>query len=260
MTPLSLVIITYNEENNIARCIGSVGNLADEIVVVDSYSTDKTEAICRQYGAKFIRHIFEGHIQQKNYAITQATYPHILSLDADEALSDELRNSIYQVKQNWTHDGYYFNRLTNYCGKWIRHSGWYPDRKLRLFDSRKGRWTGLNPHDRYELEKGSTLEYLNGDLLHYSFNTIQEHVEQTNKFSEIGAKALFDKGKRSNTLKILVKSAAKFIRSYLLKRGFQDGYYGYVICRMAAFSSFIKYAKLKELQKRYNVEDSVKPT
>jgi len=165
MTPISLVIITYNEERNIARCIESVGELSDEVVVVDSFSTDRTEEICRQYGAKFIQHTFEGHIEQKNYAITQATHPHILSLDADEALSEELKQSIYQVKQNWRYDGYYFNRLTSYCGKWIRHSGWYPDRKLRLFDSRKGRWAGVNPHDRYEPDKGSTIRFLEGDLL-----------------------------------------------------------------------------------------------
>lgn len=250
MTPISLVIITYNEERNIARCMKSVGDLADEVVVVDSFSTDRTEEICRQYGAKFVQHVFEGHIQQKNYAITQATYPFILSLDADEALSDDLKESIRKVKQNRKCDGYYFNRLTNYCGQWIRHSGWYPDRKLRLFDSRKGRWTGVNPHDRYELDKGSSLEFLEGDLLHYCFNSIQEHVDQTNKFSGEGAKALFEKGKRSSTLKMVVKAAARFFRNYFLKCGFLDGYYGYIICRISAFSSFIKYAKLKELQKK----------
>ncbi|MEF8810761.1 MAG: glycosyltransferase family 2 protein [Bacteroidales bacterium] len=250
MTPISLVIITYNEERNIARCIESVGELADEVVVVDSFSTDRTEEICRQYGAKFIQHAFEGHIQQKNFAVVQATYPFILSLDADEALSDELKESIRKVKQDRKYDGYYFNRLTNYCGKWIRHSGWYPDRKLRLFDTRKGRWKGVNPHDRYELEEGSRLKFLQGDLLHYCFNSIQEHVDQTNKFSEEGAKALFDKGKRSSTLKIIVKSASRFFRNYFIKLGFLDGYYGYIICRMSAFSNFIKYAKLKELQKK----------
>ena len=250
MTPISLVIITYNEEKNIARCISSVGELADEIVVVDSFSTDRTEEICRQYGAKFVQHTFEGHIQQKNYAITQATHSHILSLDADEALSDELKESIRRVKQNWKCDGYYFNRLTNYCGKWIRHSGWYPDRKLRLFDSRKGRWAGVNPHDRYELDKGSSKQHLVGDLLHYCFSSIQEHLDQTNKFTGEGAQALFEKGKRSNTLKMVVKPAAKFFRNYFFKRGFQDGYYGYIICRTSAFSTFIKYAKLKELQKK----------
>jgi len=250
MTPLSVVIITFNEEKNVARCLESVKDLADEVVVVDSFSTDKTEAICKRYGVKFVQHAFEGHIEQKNYAITQATYPHILSLDADEALSVDLKDSIFRVKQNWRSDGYYFNRLTNYCGKWIRYCGWYPDRKLRLFDSRKGRWTGINPHDRYELKKGSSRDYLKGDLLHYCYNTIQEHIEQINKFSEESAKALYEKGKRSNVMMILFKSAAKFIKHYFLKLGFLDGYYGYVICRVSAFSKFLRYAKLKELRKQ----------
>lgn len=250
MTPISVVIITYNEERNIGRCLESVKDIADEIVVVDSFSTDKTEEICKHYDVTFVKHPFEGHIEQKNYANTHATYPHILSLDADEALSVELKRSISQVKQDWRSDGYYFNRLTSYCGKWIRHAGWYPDRKLRLFDSRKGRWAGVNPHDRYDLERGSSHSWLKGDLLHYSFNTIHEHVDQTNKFSEEGARALFEKGKKTSTLKILVKSTAKFIRNYFFKLGFLDGYYGYLICRVSAFSTFIKYAKLKELRKK----------
>ena len=142
---VSAVIITYNEERNIKRCLDSIVGVADEIVVVDSYSTDRTEEICKAYHVKFIQHRFFGHIQQKNWAILQATSPYILSLDADEALSDELRLSILKAKKNWTHDGYYFNRLTNYCGKWIRHTSWYPARKLRLWDSRKGSWGGFNP-------------------------------------------------------------------------------------------------------------------
>ena len=128
MTKLSVVIITLNEQKNIGRCLESVKDISDDIVIVDSYSTDDTEKICRQYGVRFIQHPFEGHIEQKNWAITQAKYPHILSLDADELLSDRLKRSIREVKENWVYDGYYFNRLTNYCGKWISYSCWYPSR------------------------------------------------------------------------------------------------------------------------------------
>ncbi|MEK6565704.1 MAG: glycosyltransferase family 2 protein, partial [Bacteroidota bacterium] len=135
MTRLSVVIITHNEEQNIARCLESIRGVADEIVVVDSFSTDKTRAICQKHGARFIRHKFEGHIEQKNFAMRQAKSPYILSLDADEALSPELRQSILDVKNNWASDGYRINRLTNYCGAWIRHCGWYPDTKLRLLDA-----------------------------------------------------------------------------------------------------------------------------
>src|ERR1035437_7666308 len=142
MPQISVVIITFNEEKNIERCILSVQDLADDIVVVDSFSTDRTEEICKSHGVRFIQNHFNGHIEQKNFAISKAHFPYILSLDADEQLSEELKKSIQQVKNNWDADGYYFNRLTNYCGQWIRHSSWYPASKLRLWDSRKGKWGG----------------------------------------------------------------------------------------------------------------------
>ena len=145
---ISAVIITYNEEHNIGRCLDSLLAVVDEIVVVDSYSSDRTEEICRSYNAVFIQHKFTGHIEQKNWAILQANSPYILSLDADEALSTELKDSILKVKEKWTHDAYYFNTLTTTCGKWIRHTSWNPSRKLRLSDARKGSWGGVNPHDK----------------------------------------------------------------------------------------------------------------
>jgi glycosyltransferase involved in cell wall biosynthesis len=248
MTPISVAVITFNEEKNIGRCLASVKDIADEIVVVDSFSKDKTREICESYGVRFIEHPFEGHIQQKNYALTQTSHKHVLSLDADEALSEQLKQSILAVKENWQADGYYFNRLTNYCGKWIRHSGWYPDRKVRLVNKEKGKWGGMNPHDRFIMVKDAKLEYLKGDLLHYSFYTIKQHVEQVNKFSDASAKALFEKGKRSNNLKIFIKGKARFFRNYFLKLGFLDGYFGYVICKISSFAVYLKYVKLKELQ------------
>src|SRR5690606_7424734 len=139
---------------NIERCLQSVTEVADEIVVLDSVSTDRTKEICLRYSAKFYEHPFDGHIEQKNRAITYASHPHILSLDADEALDAELIEEIKKVKRNFPKQGYYMNRLTNYCGHWVRHCGWYPDRKLRLWDSRCGKWTGINPHDRFELFDG----------------------------------------------------------------------------------------------------------
>ena len=152
LLPLSAVIITKNEEKNIARCLDSLSNIADEIVVVDSYSTDKTEEICLNYNVRFIKHHFEGHIEQKNYALSQTTYQHVISLDADEALDEVMQNSILEVKKEWSFDGYSMNRLTNYCGKWIWYGNWYPDTKLRLWDKSKGQWGGLNPHDKFMME------------------------------------------------------------------------------------------------------------
>ncbi len=248
MIPLSAVIITFNEEKNIARCLDSLKGIADDIVVVDSFSTDHTESICKSKGVRFIRHPFEGHIQQKNWAITQAKFPHILSLDADEALDEALIKAILEVKVNWTHSGYYMNRLTNYCGKWIRHCGWYPDRKLRLWDSRKGQWTGTNPHDRYELMAGDKdTAQLNGDILHYSFYTIEQHLKQVDYFTDISSKALYTKGKKANVLHLIINPVIKFLRDYVFKLGFMDGYYGFVVCKISAKATYLKYAKLRVL-------------
>jgi glycosyltransferase involved in cell wall biosynthesis len=249
MIKLSSVIITLNEEKNIGRCLESLSGIADEIIVVDSGSTDKTEEICKKYRVRFVQHSFAGHIEQKNFAITQCSNDYILSLDADEALSAELKKSISIVKENWTKDGYSFNRLTNYCGRWIHHCGWYPDAKLRLFIKGKGKWSGVNPHDRFVLSDPKNHGRIEGDLLHYSYYTVEDHLKQVNKFSEIESQSAFKNGRRSNIILILVKPAFKFFRDYILRLGILDGYYGLVICRISMFAMFIKYVKLYELQK-----------
>ena len=243
-----MVIITFNEEKNIARCLESVKDVADEIVVLDSFSTDSTPAICGRYGVKFFQHAFDGHIEQKNRAITYASNPYILSLDADEALDDTLRESVREVKGNFRMQGYYMNRLTNYCGHWVRHCGWYPDRKLRLWDSRCGRWTGTNPHDRYELYDGdANAGHLRGNILHFSYYTVQDHYKQVEYFTNIASRAYFQKGRRAPWYKLVLNPAAKFIDHYLLKRGFLDGRAGYLISRISAYATWLKYKKLRLL-------------
>ncbi|MDQ3393024.1 MAG: glycosyltransferase family 2 protein [Bacteroidota bacterium] len=244
---ISGVIITYNEEKNIGRCINSISAVVDEIVVVDSFSTDNTKEIALANGARFIEHIFEGHIEQKNFALAQSTFDYVLSMDADEALSAELKQEVLNIKENWVYDSYIMARLTNYCGKWIRHSGWYPDKKLRLFNRSKGQWGGTNPHDRVEMQIGATIGMLQGDLLHYSIYTIEEHVAQLNKFTSIGAAMAFKKGKKSNLFLILFSPLVKFIKAYFLQRGFLDGYYGFLICSISSFASFLKYVKLRQI-------------
>ncbi len=259
MPQISVVIITFNEEKNIERCILSIKDIADEIVVVDSFSTDRTEEICLSHGVRFIKNRFGGHIEQKNFAITQARFPHILSLDADEQLSEQLKLSIQKVKENWDADGYYFNRLTNYCGKWIRHSSWYPSPKLRLWDSRKGKWGGINPHDIFILEAGCSQKFLKGDLNHYSYYSISEHIAQINRFSEIRALSYFKEEKKVGYLTIILASAWRFIRDYFFKLGFLDGFYGLVVCWNSSFETFLKYAKLRSLnmQKKREGQTSV---
>ncbi len=250
MIRLSVVIITFNEERNLERCIRSVQGVADEVIVVDSFSTDKTEAICNQYGVRFLRHSFIGHIEQKNLAVEYAHYDHILSLDADEALSEKLKASILDLKQNWKSRCYSMNRLTNYCGQWIRHGGWYPDRKIRLFEKGKGKWGGQNPHDKFIPDDPQNVGFLDGDLLHYSYYSIEGHIAQINKFTEIGAQSAFHAGIHSNMLKLIFKPAFKFVRDYFLMLGILDGYYGFVICRISAHATFLKYVKLRELVKK----------
>ena len=247
---LSVVVITYNEEANIRRCLESVKGIADDITVVDSLSTDGTVKICHEYGAEVHSQAFLGHVEQKNFAITRARYPHILSLDADEALDDKLASSIKMVKENWDADGYSMNRLTNYCGKWVRHCGWYPDRKFRLWDSRKGKWEGTNPHDEFRMEKGSGTRHLDGDILHFSYNSINDHIRQVNYFTDIAAKANLLKGKKSNLFKILVSPLVKFIRDYFFLLGILDGYYGLVICLISSHATFLKYAKMHQFKEK----------
>jgi glycosyltransferase involved in cell wall biosynthesis len=245
---LSVVIITFNEEKNIQRCIDSVKDLADEVVVLDSFSTDNTPEICRIAGARFFQHRFDGHIQQKNRAIQYATYDHVLSLDADEALDQELRASIRKTRENFDRQGYYMNRLTNYCGHWVRHCGWYPDRKLRLFDRRKGAWTGINPHDRYELRDGDRhAGYLKGNILHYSYYNVDDHYRQVAYFTDIASRAYYEKGRKAPAFKLFLNPVAKFVDHFFLKRGFLDGLAGYRISRISAYATWLKYKKLRQL-------------
>jgi len=247
---LSVVIITLNEERNIGRCLESVAEIADDIIVIDSYSTDRTEEICKAYGVSFIPNPFKGHIEQKNFALDNARYDHVLSLDADEALDDKLRASIATVKENWQSDGYTMNRLTNYCGQWIRHTGWYPDRKLRLVDRRKARWGGRNPHDELKIIENTVPGHLKGDILHYSYYTISEHIAQINFFTTLMAEEAFKKGKKAGIVKLFLSPGIMFIKKYFLQQGFRDGYYGLVISVLSVFYTFLKYVKLRELHKK----------
>ena len=248
---LSVSIITFNEEKNIARCIRSVAEIADEIVVVDSLSTDNTKQICLDLGTKFIEQPFLGYKEQKNFALEQVQHDHVLSLDADEALSPELLSSIKREKAaGFAASGYTMNRRSWYCDSWIYHGYWYPDTKLRLAKRSKVNWKGINPHDKLEIDSSEKVVHLAGDILHYTYYTIDEHVQQGNKFSTIAAKAYFEQGKRSSILKLLVNPAWAFFSSYLLKKGFLDGFNGYVISKQTANQTFLKYAKLLQLQRQ----------
>jgi glycosyltransferase involved in cell wall biosynthesis len=246
MIKLSVVVITLNEERNISRCLKSVQEIADEILVVDSLSTDKTKEISQSYGARFVEQKFLGYVEQKNFALSLATHDYVLSLDADEALSAELIQEIKKIKSDFVGSGYNFNRLTLYNGHWVRHCGWYPDTKLRIITKKKGAWVGTNPHDCLEVE--GTVTHLKGDLLHYSYDSISSHVQQTNKFSTIEAQALFAKGKRASLIKLVTRPPFQFFKDYFLKLGILDGRYGFVICFINALYVLLKYGKMIDLE------------
>jgi glycosyltransferase involved in cell wall biosynthesis len=245
---LSVVIITFNEQRNIARCIDSILPVADDIVVVDSFSTDETVRIAEKKGARIVQHPFEGHIEQKNFAITQARFPHILSLDADESPDAVFLSQIQSIKNNWIYDGYSVNRLNNYCGQWIRHGAWYPDIKLRLWDSRKGKWAGTNPHDKFEMQADSRILHVPGNLLHYSYQTTDEHRKKADYFSGIAARAYNMNGKKSSVLKVAFSPVFRFLRDYIIKLGFLDGKAGFDIARIIAYEVYLKYSKLRKLK------------
>ena len=244
---LTGVIITFNEERNIERCLKSLKNVCDEIIVLDSFSTDRTEEICRMHEVRFLQHKFDGHIQQKNRALQLAETDWILSLDADEALTQELSASILNLKQHQKYQAYSFNRLTNYCGHWVKHCGWYPDAKTRLVKKETAIWTGVNPHDRLEPMNKTEIGHLQGDLLHYSYYTKEDHFKQIDYFGNIASKELFVQGKNISVPMLYLKVLNQFLKSYCIKLGILDGKTGFLISTRSAYATYVKYSKLRSL-------------
>jgi len=247
MQPLSVVIITFNEERNIGRCLESVKRVADEIVVVDSFSTDATEAICMKYNAVFFRRPWDDYSSARNFGSAKARHDWILALDADEALSPELQQSVIELKNTWNGGACKFVRLSNYCGKWVRHGGWYPDIKVRIFDRRKMRWQGLLHEDLEGVDK-KDAELLRGACHHFSYCSVAEHLKKTKCYAGIFAQEMFDKGKKPPALAMVFNPAARFIRDYLLRLGFLDGRNGLIIAAVTAYGTFLKYRNLRPLK------------
>jgi glycosyltransferase involved in cell wall biosynthesis len=248
MQPLSVVIITFNEEQNIGRCIESVKKVADEIVVLDSYSTDQTIEIARSHGAVIFQEKFRGYIGQKNLAMQLASHNYILSLDADEALDNKLVDSILEAKKSFFARAYSMNRSTNLCGRFMRHGLWYPDKKIRLFDRRVAKWGGLNPHDKIEMQDNFIVQHLAGDILHYAFNTIEDLAWRNNRISTIAAVSLYNTGRRSSWYKMFIHPGWAFINGYFFRLGFLDGFEGFSFAINTSHQVFLKYSKLYRLQ------------
>jgi glycosyltransferase involved in cell wall biosynthesis len=249
MKPLSAVIITLNEEHNIGRCIDSLWYVADEIIVLDSFSSDNTVSVAKERGAIVKQEMFAGYKEQKNRALKLTNYDYVVSLDADEALSPELIEAILNAKKDFQFKAYCMNRYNHYCGRFIRHGLWYPDKKIRLFDKRIAYWGGINPHDKIILPENCKAQFLKGDILHYTFNSLEEHLERNERMSSIAAKSLFDLGKKKHWSKIILSPLWSFVNGYFFRLGFLDGYYGFIIAIQNARLSFLKYQKLQRLKR-----------
>ena len=250
---ISAIVITLNEERNLPRALDSLRAVADEIVVVDSGSTDQTRAISERAGARFLYHAWEGYAAQKNFAAAQASHDWVLSMDGDEALSPELASEILRLKQNGPGQegpgnaaGFTMPRLAQLRGRWIRHSGWYPDRKLRLYDRRRARWIGQYVHEHVDAD-GPVLP-LAGDLHHFPCDTREEQMRSVDRYTTLAALQAREQGERGTLTKLMILPTWKFLETYLFRQGFRDGPEGFAIARMAGYYVCLKYKKLRGME------------
>src|SRR5208282_3415757 len=238
---ISAAIITYNEERNIPRALESL-RCCDEVVVVDSASTDRTVELATKFGARVIDSNWRGYAGQKNYASSQCEHDWVLSLDADEALSEALEGEIWQIKKAGpSFDAYTMPRLAQYLGRWILHSGWYPDRKVRLFDRRRAKWVGKYVHESVEVE--GKVGHLHSNLLHFTCNSLSEHLKTMDRYTTLAAEQMLAAREKPSFARMLLDPPWVFFRTYVVKLGFLDGVEGLAIANMAALYNFVKYAK-----------------
>ena len=243
---LSVCVVAMDEAANIADCLRSA-DFADEWIVVDSHSKDATREIAAAAGARVLERDWPGHVEQKNFALGQAAHDWVLCLDADERVSPELRASILAaLEAPDLPSGFECARRTRYLGRWIRHGGWYPDRKLRLFRRSKGRWGGTNPHDHVRVE--GPVARLGGDLLHHSYRSLADHVRTIDSFTTIAAREKHAAGRRAGPIDVTLRPLGKFLRMYVLRAGFLDGWPGFAAAVSGAYYVFLKYAKLREME------------
>ncbi|MFH1860495.1 MAG: glycosyltransferase family 2 protein [bacterium] len=244
---ISVIIITHNEEKNISECLKSV-KWADEIVVVDAFSHDDTKKLAEEFGAKVFQTEWQGYGKQKNYALSCATMDWILSIDADERITPELADEIQGVMQNPKMDGYQICRKAYFLGKWIRHSGWYPDYCLRLFHKGRGVFAEKQVHEYVELS--GSIGQLDGAMLHYTDNNLNHYLSKLGRYTTLAADELGAKGKKASLGDLIIRPLFIFFKMYILKKGFLDGIHGFVLAVLSSFYVFVKYAKLWEIAGR----------
>ncbi|MCI0435230.1 MAG: glycosyltransferase family 2 protein [Gemmatimonadetes bacterium] len=241
--PVSLCVVAMNEEDRIEACLRSA-DFVDERILVDSHSTDRTREIAASLGARVIERDWAGYVAQKNFAIDQATHDWVLVLDADEWLAPEARAVVLAaLERHQAVDGFELNRRTRALGRWIRHGGWYPDRKLRLFRRSLGRFHGTDPHDRVRVE--GRVEAIAADILHEPYRSISDHLRTIDAYTTIAARQKRVLGQKARLIDITLRPLGKFVRMYVLERGFLDGLAGFVLAITGAYYVFLKYVKLR---------------
>ncbi len=248
MQAISATLIAHNEEHNIAEALQSL-SWVDEVVVVDSGSSDDTLGICRRYTDKIFHRDWTGYVDQKNFAVENAQHDWIFSLDADERVSPDLRVEIQELaSRGFSKTGYKIPRVAFFMGRWIRHGDWYPDHQLRLFNRRHGKWGGGRVHESVKLQEAPG--FLKGEIYHYTYRSLSDYLRRLEIYSNLAAFDYQQKGKSAAFSFLLISPLATFIKAYLLKRGFMDGTPGFAVAVMGAVSVFFKYAKLYELQRK----------
>lgn len=247
MPTLSVVVITRNEEANLARCLKSIA-FADEIIVVDSHSTDRTPEVAAEFGARFFKIDWTGFGAAKQSGVDRAKGDWILSLDADEELTPELAGAIRRVvASDGPSDGYYLGRITRFMGRWIEHSGWYPEFVLRLFKKDRGRLDGAVVHEKIILDGSSGR--LDGDLKHYSYDNLGQYFEKFNRYTSLSAEQMHRRGREAGLYDITMRPLASFFKHYAVGQGFLDGLEGLVLSLLSAAAVLVKYAKLIEMNR-----------
>ncbi|HSR51837.1 MAG TPA: glycosyltransferase family 2 protein [Acidobacteriota bacterium] len=252
MKKISAVLISFNEEEKIEDALSSLRGIADEIIVVDSFSSDRTPEICRRFTEHVIQREWPGYRAQKQFATDQASHPWVLSLDCDERLSADLRSELRDWKRRpeGPEKGYAIPRQTYFMGRWIRHTTWYPDLQMRLFRPDSGRWRGGRVHESFRLKNGTVQGRLGGHILHFTYSDLSEYLGQLDRFSSLAAADYLDRGKGVGPLRVALTPPLVFLKNYILRRGFLDGRAGLAVSFLSAVSVLFKHLKLWELRGR----------